>query len=87
MGHLGQFDRVINKVSIAHLTKEKLLNIPVLIPSIDEQNQIVEFIESENRKINNLINKQSKLIEKLKEYRSSIISHAVTGKIDVREAL
>lgn len=87
MGHLGQFDRVINKVSIAHLTKEKLLNIPVLIPSIDEQNQIVDFIESENIKINNLINQQSKLIEKLKEYRTSIISHAVTGKIDVREAL
>ena len=27
----------------------------------------------------------AQLIEKLKEYRSSIISHAVTGKIDVRE--
>jgi hypothetical protein len=29
--------------------------------------------------------KQKSLIEKLKEYRASIISHAVTGKIDVRE--
>ena len=27
----------------------------------------------------------NKTIEKLKEYRASIISHAVTGKIDVRE--
>lgn len=63
---------------------DELNKMLILIPSIEEQNKIVEFINNENTKINHLIQKQTSLIEKLKEYRASIISHAVTGKIDVR---
>lgn len=62
-------------------------NVYVVLPPYAEQNEIVNHIQSETNKINNLIDKQKLLIEKLKEYRTSIISHAVTGKIDVREAL
>nr|WP_314741175.1 restriction endonuclease subunit S [uncultured Haemophilus sp.] len=58
--------------------------IKILVPPLEEQQNIVNYIEQENTKINNLIEKQTALIEKLKEYRSSIISHTVTGKIDVR---
>ena len=60
-------------------------NIKLPVPSIDEQQKIVSFLDTETARIDNLITKQEKLIEKLKEYRSTIISHAVTGKIDVRE--
>ena len=42
-------------------------------------------LDEEKNKIDNLIRTQIQLLEKLKEYRSSIISHTVTGKIDVRE--
>lgn len=62
-------------------------NLKLPQPTLDEQNEIIDYIKSENNKIDSLVNKQTKLIEKLKEYRSSIISYAVTGKIDVREAL
>ena len=41
-------------------------------------------IEKENIKLDLLIQKEISLVEKLKEYRASIICHAVTGKIDVR---
>lgn len=60
-------------------------SISIYLPEISIQNQIVNYLESAIRKIELIINKQISLIEKLKEYRSSIISHAVTGKIDVRE--
>lgn len=53
--------------------------------SQDEQQRIVSFLDSENSRIDSLVMKQQDLIKNLKEYRSSIISHAVTGKIDVRE--
>lgn len=66
---------------------DELNKMLILIPSIEEQNKIVEFINNENTKINHLIQKQTTLIEKLKEYRASIISHAVTGKIDVRNLI
>ena len=59
--------------------------MPIVLPKIEAQERIVKFINEENQRINNLVVKQKNLIEKLKEYRSSIISHAVTGKIDVRE--
>lgn len=67
------------------LKMDELNKMPVVLPSEDEQKRIVSFLDSETSRIDNLIAKQEKLIEKLKEYRSSIISHAVTGKIDVRE--
>ncbi|MCJ9254618.1 restriction endonuclease subunit S (plasmid) [Acinetobacter baumannii] len=67
------------------LKMDELNKMPVVLPSEDEQKRIVSFLDSETSRIDNLIAKQEKLIEKLKEYRSSIISHAVTGKIDIRE--
>ena len=60
-------------------------SISIYLPEISIQNQIVNHIEIATVKIESIINKQTLLIENLKEYRSSIISHAVTGKIDVRE--
>ena len=62
-----------------------LSNIEIPCPSLKEQTEIIQYLDAQNTKFDKLIGTQSQLIEKLKEYRSSIISHAVTGKIDVRE--
>ena len=67
------------------LNKDNVKNIVMFLPTLQIQNEIVEYLDSENLILDNLIFKQQALIEKLKEYRASIISHAVTGKIDVRE--
>ena len=61
-----------------------LSNIHIPLPNIEEQIQIISFLEKENQIFDNLIQKQQQLIRQLKEYRTSVISHAVTGKIDVR---
>ena len=53
-------------------------------PSINEQQAIADFLDRETAKIDALINKIREGIEKLKEYRTALISAAVTGKIDVR---
>ncbi len=62
-----------------------LSNIEIPCPPLKEQAEIIQHLDVQNTKFDKLIGTQSQLIEKLKEYRSSIISHAVTGKIDVRE--
>ena len=62
-----------------------LSNIEIPCPPLKEQAEIIQHLDAQNTKFDKLISTQSQLIEKLKEYRSSIISHAVTGKIDVRE--
>ena len=71
--------------TVNQLTINNLNSMTVPFAPTSEQNEIVEFLSTENLKFNNLISKQKALIEKLKEYRASIISHAVTGKIDVME--
>jgi type I restriction enzyme S subunit len=55
------------------------------LPSADEQNRIVAFLDRETRRIDAMVEKVRRSIELLKEYRTAIISAAVTGKIDVRE--
>ena len=79
------YDRYSSNTALPSMTQTDLLNLSVTIPLISEQIEITQFLDNENAKFDNLIGTQSQLIEKLKEYRSSIISHAVTGKIDVRE--
>ena len=54
------------------------------IPSLEEQNIIVDSIERNNEKFNNLTSKLEKEIEFLNEYKTALISEVVTGKVDVR---
>ncbi len=58
----------------------KTLKIP--LPSLREQILIADFLEEETSKINDLIQQQEKLIELLNENRKSIITNAVSGRLD-----
>ena len=60
------------------LSREKLGEVIVLYPSLEEQTQIANFLDHETAKIDSLIEKQQQLIELLKEKRQAVISHAVT---------
>lgn len=53
------------------------------VPPIEEQKEIVEFIESKTNEIDSTISKIEKEIELIKEYRTALISEVVTGKIKV----
>ena len=89
--HTSQIQSLINGIqegaSRQGLTFHTIKNFDLLIPSIEEQKQIVDFLDIVIPKANNLIKKTSSQIKKLREYRESIITSAVTGKIDVREAV
>jgi type I restriction enzyme, S subunit len=61
----------------------KILQIPV--PPIPEQTTIVAHIETECSRLNTIIEKFKKQINLFKEYRTTLISEVVTGKIDVRD--
>jgi len=54
------------------------------LPRIDEQKEIVAFLDRETSKIDALVAKVRDGIELLKEYRTALISATVTGKIDVQ---
>jgi type I restriction enzyme S subunit len=59
-----------------------ICNFVVGIPPLDEQHRIVEFLDREAAKIDDLIAKKQKLIELLHEKRTALISHAVTKGLD-----
>ncbi len=73
-----------SKNTIAHLTAEKLKKHRFAFPPYQEQQAIASYLDRETTKIDALIAKIREGIEKLKEYRTALISAAVTGKIDVR---
>ena len=60
------------------LYPESFGDVSIILPSIIEQEKIVNFLDHETAKIDALIEKQQRLIELLKEKRQAVISHAVT---------
>ncbi|MFC1713678.1 restriction endonuclease subunit S [Candidatus Poribacteria bacterium] len=77
-GQVGGFESMANKVSIAHLTREKLKEVLCITPSPEERISIGRYIQTKANKIDGLIGKKQRLIELLKEQRTAIISQAVT---------
>lgn len=67
------------------LNLEMIGSIKCPLPSINEQIEIAKYLDSVKEKNLHLIERCKKSIELLTEHRSSLISAAVTGKIDVRE--
>lgn len=64
---------------------DKFMSAKMPVPPIDEQRQIVEYIDSQTRMICSYISSLEKEIEYLKEYKQRLISDVVTGKVDVRD--
>ena len=62
----------------------KLCLLKLNLPPLKEQKQIVDYLNQKTEKTNELISTEHRKIELLKEYRQSLISEVVTGKIDVR---
>lgn len=59
-------------------------NIRMALPPIEEQKAICRYLEPLLQKIEDQRAKVDSVVERLQEYRSALITNAVTGKIDVR---
>ena len=81
----GFIDFLCNRATISHFTAEKVKGLRIVYPDMTEQLKIANYLDKETSRMNSFISKIEKSIELLKEYRSALITAAVTGKIDVRE--
>jgi type I restriction enzyme S subunit len=61
-------------------------NLNIILPPINEQQAIAAYLDRETARIDQLTGKIETAVERLSEYRQALITSAVTGKIDVREA-
>jgi type I restriction enzyme S subunit len=69
--------------TINQLTIGNLNSIQVPIPPPNEMDEIRNYVESINLKVETAISLKENEIEKLKEYKATIINSVVTGKIKV----
>jgi type I restriction enzyme, S subunit len=65
------------------LTKEAIGDLELIVPPISEQQEIVAYLDNQTSLIDQNISLEVQKIEKLKEYRQSLISNVVTGKVCV----
>lgn len=73
------------KSTVDSLRRPMLLDFPVATPPVQEQHEIVARIDEVERSIDTTRRKVISAVALLNEYRTAIISAAVTGKIDIRD--
>lgn len=73
-----------NRVAMPKVNREFMTNCPFVQPPLNEQELICQLIDEATNKIDSLTVKISGQIGLLQEYRQSLITSAVTGKIDIR---
>ena len=83
----GVFVAEGNPNTINHLTATQLRHYRVAFPPGHQQRAIAASLDCKTTKIDALVAKVHEAIDHLKELRTALISAAVTGKIDVREAI
>jgi type I restriction enzyme S subunit len=69
-----------------HLNCGNVKDLLVPVPPVAEQQRIIDFVEHQTCTLQNLLSEAERAIELLRERRAALISAAVTGKIDVRQA-
>jgi len=60
-------------------------NYIIALPSVKEQEKIIEFIKIKSAELDRVIEKTKSEIDLIQEYRTRLISDVVTGKVDVRD--
>ncbi|MCM3230897.1 restriction endonuclease subunit S [Bacillus altitudinis] len=77
---------ILIQATIQNVSAEKYANLSIPVPNDENEiKSILLNIKFKEKEILEVINKLKEQIEKLKEYRQSLIYEAVTGKIDVRD--
>ena len=68
-----------------NLRQDRLKETPIFLPPLSEQEEIVSYLDEQTHKVDEQIGLGERKIELLKDYRTSLISDVVTGKINVQE--
>ena len=83
----GYIDVVCNKATIPHFTKDKLANVPFIVFSQSEQEEIAEYLNEKCTGIDALIAKKQQYLTEIGNYKKSLIYEYVTGKKEVKTSV
>ena len=68
-----------------NIGRDELMNFTLFAPSLEEQLKIVSILTNKLNKLTSLIHKEQKRLSLLVEYRQSLISSVVTGKVRLKD--
>lgn len=77
------YDKYSTSTALPSMTQSILGNLMITIPPIAEQQAIASYLDNKCSEIDKLIDVKQLKIEKLKDYKKSVIYEAVTGKINI----
>jgi len=72
------------QATIQNVSAEKYSDLALPLPPLPEQTAIAAYLDEETAKLDSLMAKVEEAVERLQEYRTALVTAAVTGKIDVR---
>lgn len=79
----SEFEEVAEGTTFKEISYDSFVNFKLPFVVQDAQQQIAEYLDKKCEEIDNLINSNQDIIDKLKEYKKSLIFEAVTGKIEI----
>ena len=79
------FKYLATQTALPSMTQFDLENHVLACPNKNEQEEIVTYIEKKLNRIDNMVRINKDAIDVYGEYRNSLVTAAVTGKIDVRD--
>lgn len=79
----GYVDFICNKATIPHFTKEKIGKTKIAFFPLSEQKRIADYLDDKCARIDAVLEEKERLLERLAEYKKSLIFECVTGKREV----
>lgn len=70
-------------VSVPHISTKQIGQFSIALPPIEVQHQICDTLEMKCRSVDKMVDKKQAIIDKLTEYKKSLIYEVVTGKKEV----
>lgn len=79
----GYIDFICNKATIPHFTKEKIGKTKIVLFPLSEQQRIADYLDAKCARIDAVLEEKERLLDRLAEYKKSLIFECVTGKREV----
>ena len=79
------FQMIATAATVVYVNQSGFANMPIILPPLEEQKAIAQYLDQKTAEIEQQKTKIQSTIEILQEYRTALITKAVTGKIDIRQ--
>jgi type I restriction enzyme S subunit len=82
-GFLSYFEPMLTGISVPHISPEQIGNYEAILPPVEEQKAICEFVSQLSQFCEQAIAKETQIVTGLRQLKTSVIADVVLGKVKV----